>query len=197
MLPPYYNMIWHILPWYLDFGEFCFYRHQTNWCRIKEVTFQVNVVGHRLPFSTNEESSAMANSQVDQTLDLFRGMEKRWPHLTVYKNGLGDKIGTALRRKNPYYGIVKTLYGYRAGADIGFNRVSADRGYRRWHYMPKYFAKKNIKSSHPCSYSTWPAFASNKWQSIDLARYRGPVATINYKCKRGVLGQQPSVLYQQ
>lgn len=196
-IPPYYNMIWQMLAWYLDFGEFAYYRKNTNWSRIKEVVYQVNVVGHRLPFTTNEENSSVANSQVDQMLDIFRGLEKRHPHTTIYKNGLGDLQGTTLRRKNAYSNIIKTLYGYPNTRETGINKVSANRGYRRWRYFPKMYAKKDPQSSHPSANASWPSYASSKWQSVDLARYRGPVATIQYQTKGGILGQMPSIITQQ
>ena len=199
-IPPYYNLMWHALPWYLDYGEFAGYRNFTNWARIREITFQVNIVGHRLPFTTNEENSMMANSQVDQTLDVFRGVEKRYPHKTCYKKDVDTNMAEDVA-KIPYGNMVKTLYGY--SADSEFTKVPAQSGYRRWRYMPKYYTAHEGAteykewSTSPSKCHGWPNFANLKWQSADLRTFRGPIVTIVYEPKGGFIGQQPSILLKQ
>ena len=197
-IPPYYNMMWHALPWYLDFGEYECYRNTTNWAKIKNVVFQVNVVGHRLPFTTNEESSLLANSQVDQTLDVFRSMEKRMPHGTCYKKEQKDRKAQDID-KNPYSEMCKTLYGYVAHGKL-LRKIPAYNGYRKWRYMPKYYVANSEATeyaeweNHPFRGAGWPDFGNYKWQSVDLRTYRGPIATIAYEPKGGLIGQAPSIL---
>lgn len=124
LLVPYYILPYQYLPWYLSTTEYMWYTSCTNFSRIKSIRFQVNVVGARLPFTTNDETASVANSQVDQMLDVFKGMEKIHPfHLYDTKNTTEVYSPAQLRA------LVSRLYpdAYEQ------TTVAACQGYRRWH----------------------------------------------------------------
>lgn len=184
LLAPYYAFPWQYIPFYLHPGEYKWYSQNTNFAKIKSVRFQVNVIGARLPFTTNDETASVANSQVDQMLDVYRSMEKLYPFILY-----DTKNTTDLILPSQFHAIVKRLYG-QVTADTGATEVSAVQGYRRWHVQPLF--PKGVGSSALAS--TYPAFAHNKIMSADLRSFRGPLCEMSHRCKNGIIVVAQSVV---
>ena len=199
---PYYYLPWWYICWYLHQGEYRYLTTQTSKARIKSSSFQVNVVGHRLPFTTNDTSSSVANSLVDQTFDIFKGMNKVWPNYPQFRDYPVDEPNYF----NTLQKLTALLYGNPASHTTDFQHAASFLGAAQKYMDYPFLAhltkmthytdvtnKKNYVTSHQ-DYSTFPDFAKLKYADADLKLFRGPVATINYKPKHGYLHVAPSIL---
>ena len=187
LLAPYYSFPWQYIPWYLHPGEFDWYGSCTNFCRFKSVRFQINVIGARLPFTTNDETASVANSQVDQMLDVYRSMEKIFP-FELYDTKNTRTVATP----EHVHDLLSRLYeGMYANSTNANGVVSACQGYRRWHAQPLFPNGQDLSGLVP---STFPAFAHNKIMSADLRTFRGPLAEMSHVCKSGIIQAGASVV---
>lgn len=178
LLAPYYAFPWQYIPWYLHQGEFKWYTSCTNYARFKSVRFQINVIGARLPFTTNDETASVANSQVDQVLDVFKSMEKIMPFMLY-----DTKNTTDVTTPSALHNSLTRLYG-KVSHSTGDTEVSACQGYRRWHVQPLFPKGRTHKNVQ--NFQTYPAFAHNKIMSADLRTFKGPLFEMAHKCRNGI-----------
>lgn len=184
---PYYMFMHQYIPWYLSTAEFNWYLKCTNFSRIKNVRFQINVVGVRLPFTTNNESSSIANSQVDQQLDVFRGLEKLFP-FRVHDH-FND---TSINHPAHLQAVFTRLYGKHLVDETNHEAdIPATQGYRRWHIQPTVNIYQNNQTLRTTAH-TFPSFAECKYMTADLRSFRGPLIDIAYKTKNGIIGYAKS-----
>lgn len=199
---PYYYFPWWYLTWYLHQGEYKWLTKNTSKARIKESSFQVNVVGHRLPFTTNDTSSSVANSLVDQSLDVFKGMNKVWPNYPQFKgySAVNPNIENTVKYLVPF------LYGAPASHTTDFSTPQAYLGAtakymdygllshltKMTHYTDVTNGK-NYVTAHQ-DFTTFPDFAKLKYADCDLKLFRGPIAQVTYQPKHGHLKVGNSIL---
>lgn len=184
---PYSHFTWWYIFWYLSLGEYNWLCNNSNFARIKNTRFQINVVGHRLPFTTNDENSSVANSQCDQMLDLFKGFEKLFPFRTVDAE---DKVVTNESQILP---LAQRLYGLKSIADEAEDtQIPATLGYRRYPHTAMF--EKREEPDPITTLSGWPAFVQHRYLSADLRTFRGPLFEVAYKTKNGILHQARSIV---
>ena len=199
LVAPYFQFPWQYLFWYLDHGEAC-YINRANHAKVRNAEFQINVIGHRLPFTTNDESSSVANSMTDQTLDVFRSLEKTYPFATFYipseTDASAGKHLNDIQDLRNYMENNFVLYGWPAQNATDSNKLGANQRYREWQLRPV-FSKENVASSKGFDnalYSGFPPFAHLKESTYDLKTFRGPLCRIGYKPTNGVLNMTSSVI---
>lgn len=183
---PYYLFPYQYIPWYLSTGEYNWYVHSTCFARIKSTRFQVNVVGHRLPFTTNDETASVANSQVDQTLDVFRAIEKKFPF---------DVYNTNVRINSAY--DLQTLFtrlyeNHKASSpNNAAKNIPANMGYRRWNCRPAFNIGQTVTGGADFTNTihTYPSLAESKYMSADLRQFRGPLIEVCHQTKNGIISQ--------
>ena len=176
---PYYLFTWQYLHWYLDYMQYEWYVQNTNMARVKSAKFQINIIGHRLPFTTNNEASSVANSQVDQQLDVFRAVEKRWP-FDVFENA---QDGNSQVKSRELFALTQRLYGNGEGDD-----VPATAGYRRYYWRPGFISNTNISRGNPePNLLRYPSMAEFKYCDADLRVFRGPIVEVDFVPTSGYL----------
>ena len=188
LIPPFYNFPWWSILWYMNFGEYNYFRNFVNWSRVKSTGFQVSINGSRLPFSTGDNQATIANSSVDQQLDVFHSIEKCYPFdMVVRELGASNEgrlittdetVSNDLRAGWGFSWLAKRLYGYRNINDaVGQSEISAEQGHRRYDILPRFYTLKsgntgtsldpNGDKYHTQAFKTWPAFATLKDASYD------------------------------
>lgn len=199
---PYYYIPWWYICWYLHLGEYKWLKKNTSKAKILKSNYQVNVVGHRLPFTTNDTSSSVANSLVDQTLDVFRGMNKVWPNYPQFKGYTSSNPDP----KNTVDKLVSLLYGNPASHTTDFQNPATFLGATQ-KYMDFPLMSHLTKMTHYTDvtnkknmvtgwndYTTFPDFAKLKYADCDLKLFRGPIAQVEYRPKHGWLNVEGSIL---
>ena len=199
LCPPYYYWNWWQVYYYLAQGEYLWFKNNTNYSRIKNTKFQVNVVGHRLPFTTNSETVSMANSEVDQTLDVFRGINKLYPHIGSISNAAGTDLSSMSFIDMEKY-RQKLLYGNTlSNSSDDPAMFPATCHYNTWNTRP-YIHKLRDRQDNADAliqyhrFINMPDLANKKWLEVDLRKYRGPIVQIDHECKNGVIFKQPSLM---
>lgn len=198
MKAPYYNWLWYYLCFYIDQFQFNWYMTQTNYAKIKAAQFQIIFHGHRLPFTTNDETSSIANSAVDQTMDVFTGIEDNHPFTTCKRDG-----SSVFEEFTDLNDLEEWLYGHNPHARDWFaspvDKVTPGMGYRKYHFRPQWnyvgdYDYDEASPTQPGHHFTWPSFADEKAQSIDLRTFqRGtPIYSIGYKPKNGIIHMAPT-----
>lgn len=190
--PPFYNFPWWFRGWYMSPNEFAWLRKNSNFAKITNTTWQANVVGVRLPFTTNNDQSSIANSQVDQQFDLFKGMEKFMPFYCS-ENKANSSTELNFWGRGSQEDFITDLWGPQYATATNDN-IPPTQGYRKFHIRP-YIGKTDYwpgTKNFDCH--TWPDYGQKKYATMDLKTFRGPVIQIDYTPKNGIIHTSGSIV---
>lgn len=194
---PTYDMLCHLLMWYIDYAEYVKLRNRFRFAKIEEAAFEITLDSHVQTFKTATTETQLAGNGNVAHIIIHRDYHKRLPTTTFFNETTDGKSLGLL--ENQHYSLWTKLYGDKIFGTSGTQTIGACDGPRKWTHRPtflSYYKKDDasVNSATPSTHISGTNFYKARKSSFPVTAI-GTSHLLSFKPRTGMVGFGPSSIH--